>query len=67
MVYVHKVGAAALVVAFCNWPISLVLLLKSFVYIVYHVTTTVVRWDWQHLRAPEQNDPKPIVAANDPP
>lgn len=63
---VHKFGAAALVVAFGSWTIYLVLLLKSFVYNVYQVTTTVVRWEWEHPKPAQESAAPPGAKPCDP-
>lgn len=39
--------AALLVVGFGTWTVYLVMLLKSFIYNVYQVTTTSVAYEWK--------------------
>lgn len=50
----HSLCSAALLVAFGAWTAYLVLLLKSFIYNVYQVTTVSVAYAWQ-----EADKPKP--------
>lgn len=50
----HSFCAATLLVAFGSWTAYLVLLLKSFIYNVYQVTTVSVAYAWQ-----EADKPKP--------
>ena len=45
---VYRIFSATLVVGFGTWTIYLVLLLKSFIYNVYQVTTTSVSYAWQN-------------------
>jgi hypothetical protein len=49
---VYRVCATALLVGFGTWTVYLVLLLKSFIYNVYQVTTTSVRYEWEHQQLP---------------
>lgn len=46
--YVHKAVAIILVFGFGTWTAYLVLLLKSFIYNIYQVTTTSVRFSWEN-------------------
>ncbi len=50
----HSLCAGALLVGFGTWTAYLVLLLKSFIYNVYQVTTVSVAYAWQ-----EADKPKP--------
>ena len=49
----HSLCAAALLVAFGSWTRYLVLLLKSFIYNVYQVTTVSVAYAWQEADKPK--------------
>ena len=49
----HSLGATALLVTFGAWTAYLVLLLKSFIYNVYQVTTVSVAYAWQEADKPE--------------
>lgn len=49
----HSLCAAALLVTFGAWTAYLVLLLKSFIYNVYQVTTVSVAYEWQQADKPK--------------
>lgn len=50
----HSLGSATLLVSFGTWTAYLVLLLKSFIYNVYQVTTVSVAYAWQEADKPKQ-------------
>lgn len=49
----HSLCAATLLVVFGSWTAYLVLLLKSFIYNVYQVTTVSVAYAWQQADKPK--------------
>lgn len=49
----HRLCAATLLVTFGTWTAYLVLLLKSFIYNVYQVTTVSVAYAWQEADKPK--------------
>lgn len=56
---VHKVGASSLLVLLGTWTSYLVLLLKSFIFNIYEVTVTSIRYEWleQDKAEREKNNP----------
>ena len=58
--------AAVLVVGFGSWTVYLIVLLKSFIYNVYQVTTTSVAYEWKQeedsVRERESGEGRPVRA-----
>lgn len=47
---------SVMLVTFGAWTAYIVLLLKSFVFNVYQVTVTAVRWEWEHGESSSSSD-----------